>query len=88
MIDYGAAKDGYWNANHMLLQVADCFDVWNVLDRMSYLLLLWEFDHSSGHDSEPVQNHYQRFPSQDVLGKGEKHEGVSADGCLHWYNRS
>jgi hypothetical protein len=23
MIDYGAAKDGYWNANHMLVQVED-----------------------------------------------------------------
>jgi hypothetical protein len=52
MIDYGAATDGYWNANHMLLQVADCMDVWNNLDRMSYIFPLWEFDHSSGHDSE------------------------------------
>jgi hypothetical protein len=52
MINYGAHKDGYWNANHMLLQVADCQDVWDYLDRTSYLLPLWEFDHSSGHDSE------------------------------------
>jgi hypothetical protein len=27
MIDYGAAKDGYWNANHMLVQAEDCMDV-------------------------------------------------------------
>jgi hypothetical protein len=27
MIDYGTAKDGYRNANHMLVQVEDCMDV-------------------------------------------------------------
>jgi hypothetical protein len=31
MIDYGATKDGYWNASHMLVQVEDCMDVWNCL---------------------------------------------------------
>ncbi len=45
-------KYWYWNANHMLLQVANCFNVWNFLARTSYLPPLWEFDHSSGHNSE------------------------------------
>jgi hypothetical protein len=52
MIDYGAAKDSYWNANPMLVQVADCMDVWNCMTQMSYVLPLGKFDHSSGHDSE------------------------------------
>jgi hypothetical protein len=73
MINYGAAKDGYWNANHMLLQVVDCFDVWNNLDRTSYLLPLWEFDHSSGHDSER-EDGLTTSPAQLKMawGKGRK----------------
>jgi hypothetical protein len=47
MIDYGTHKDGYWNANHMLVQVADCINFWNSMTRMNYILPLWEFDHSS-----------------------------------------
>jgi hypothetical protein len=60
IIYYGAAKDSYWNASHVLVQVEDRMDMWNALTQTSYLLPLWEFDHSSGHDSEPIWAHYQR----------------------------
>ena len=42
---------------YMLLQVAICFDVQNNLDWMNYLLTLWEFNHSSGPDSEHDDGH-------------------------------
>ena len=51
-ITYGSADDGYWNSNHMLVQVEDVLDVWNTLERTSYMSPICEFDHSSGHDSE------------------------------------
>mgnify|MGYP002812833387 CR=1 FL=1 len=52
MIDYGNAKDGDWNSNHMLVQVEDVLDVWNTCVRTSYIQPVCEFDHLSGHDSE------------------------------------
>jgi hypothetical protein len=84
MIDYGAAKDGYWNANHMLVQVEDCMDVWNCLTRTSYLLPLWEFDHSSDHDSER-EDGLTTSPAHLKMswGKGRKmRESVLTDACV------
>jgi hypothetical protein len=52
MIDYGNAKDGYWNSNHMLVQAEDVLDVWNTGVCTSYIQPVYEFDHSSGHDSD------------------------------------
>jgi hypothetical protein len=52
MITYGNAQDGYWGSNHMLVQVQDILDVWNTLERTSYMQPICEFDHSSGHDCE------------------------------------
>ncbi len=48
--EYGADSDGYWNYNHMVLQLEDCADVLNHLyPQYDYLFL---FDHSSGHDKQ------------------------------------
>ena len=44
---YGANKEGYWNFNHMALQLEDCVDCLNVLYPDFAFLFL--FDHSSGH---------------------------------------
>jgi hypothetical protein len=84
MINYGAAKDGYWNANHMLLQVTDCLDVWNNLDRTSYLFPLWEFDHSSGHDSERKDGLTTSATNLKMSwGKGRQmRESVLTDACV------
>jgi hypothetical protein len=47
--EYGAAFDGYWTYNSMVLQVKDCADVLNSLypDEFEFLFL---FDHLCGHD--------------------------------------
>jgi hypothetical protein len=84
MIDYGAQKDGYWNANHMLVQVADCMDFWNAMTQTSYILPLWEFDHSSGHDCER-QDGLTTTPQHLKMtwGKGRQmRESVLTDGCV------
>jgi hypothetical protein len=48
--EYGADSDGYWNYNHMVLQLEDCVDVLKHLyPEYDYLFL---FDHSSGHDKQ------------------------------------
>jgi hypothetical protein len=48
--EYGADSDGYWNYNHMVLQLEDCVDVLKHLyPEYDYLFL---FDHSRGHDKQ------------------------------------
>ncbi len=48
--EYGADGEGYWNYNHMVMQLEDCADVLQHLyPRFDYLFL---FDHSSGHDKQ------------------------------------
>jgi hypothetical protein len=48
--EYGADSGGYWNDNHMVLQLEDCVDVLKHLNpEYDYLFL---FDHSSGHDKQ------------------------------------
>jgi hypothetical protein len=48
--EYGADSDGYWNYNHMVMQLEDCVDVLQqVYPQYDYLFL---FDHSSGHDKQ------------------------------------
>jgi hypothetical protein len=84
IIDYGAQKDGYWNANHMLVQVADCINFWNSMTQTSNILPLWEFDHLSGHDSERTDG-LTTSPAQLKMtrGKGsELRESELTDGCV------
>jgi len=48
--EYGADSEGYWNYNHMVLQLEDCVDVLQYLyPQYDYIFL---FDHSSGHDKQ------------------------------------
>jgi hypothetical protein len=84
MINYGPQKDGYWSANHMLVQVQDCMDVWNSLTWTSYLLPLWEFDHSSGHDSEREDGLTTSTAHLKMSwGKGRKmRESVLMEACV------
>jgi hypothetical protein len=50
--EYGVAGQGYWDYNHMVLQLEDCIDMLHVLqgpDKYDYMFL---FDHLSGHDKQ------------------------------------
>jgi hypothetical protein len=48
--EYGADQDGYWNYQHMVLQLEDCDDViTNLYPQYDFVFL---FDHSSGHDKQ------------------------------------
>jgi hypothetical protein len=50
--EYGVASQGYWDYNHMVLQLEDCINVLHVLqgpDNYDYMFL---FDHLSGHDKQ------------------------------------
>jgi hypothetical protein len=48
--EYGIAGQGYWDYNHMALQLEDCADVLKALyPEYDYLFL---FNHSSGHDKQ------------------------------------
>ena len=48
--EYGADQDGYWNYQHMVLQLEDCVDViTNLYPQYDFVFL---FDHSSGHDKQ------------------------------------
>jgi hypothetical protein len=48
--EYGADSEGYWNYNHMVIQLEDCVDVLKHLYPQHDFLFL--FDHSSGHDKQ------------------------------------
>lgn len=48
--EYGAANEGYWNYEHMVLQLDDCVDVVKFLYPQYDFLFL--FDHSCGHDKQ------------------------------------
>ena len=46
--EYGQNKEGYWNYDHMVLQIEDCVDVLQYMyPNFDFVFLL---DHSSGHD--------------------------------------
>ena len=47
--EYGASNEGYWNYNHMVIQVEDCVDVLKVLLEDEYDVVFM-VDHSCGHD--------------------------------------
>ena len=49
--EYGASNQGYWDYNHMVLQLEDCIDCLQALhgDKYDFMFL---FDHSSGHDKQ------------------------------------
>jgi hypothetical protein len=49
-LEYSKGKDGYWSYNHMVLQLEDCTDVFKVL--YPQFDIVFELDHSSGHDKE------------------------------------
>ena len=47
---YGAAKEGYWSYEHIILQLYDCIDVLKCLyPQYDYLFV---FDHSCGYDKQ------------------------------------
>jgi hypothetical protein len=50
MLAHGAAQDGHWSHNHMVLQIDDCFDCFKMLH--PEFDMVWELDHSSGHSAE------------------------------------
>jgi len=49
-LQHGAGNDGYWNYDHMVVQIEDCIDC------LKYLYpqfdFVFELDHSSGHAKE------------------------------------
>jgi hypothetical protein len=48
--EYGADLEGYWNYQHMVLQVEDfCDAITNLYPQYDFLFLV---DHSSGHDKQ------------------------------------
>ena len=47
--EYGASKEGYWNYNHMVIQVEDCVDVLRAMLGHDYDIVFM-VDHSCGHD--------------------------------------
>ena len=47
-LEYGASKDGYWDYNHMAIQLDDCLDVLEALHPDFDVIFL--LDHSNGHD--------------------------------------
>ena len=48
--EYGKEGEGYWDYNHMVLQLEDCADVVQILHpTYDYIFL---FDHSCGHDKQ------------------------------------
>ena len=50
ILEYGAAFEGYWNYDRMVLQMEDCVDVLKVLYPQFDIVFL--FDHSCGHDKQ------------------------------------
>ena len=49
-LGYGAEKDGYWNYEHMVVQLEDCIDcVKHLYPQFDFV---FELDHSSGHARE------------------------------------
>ncbi len=50
IFEYGANQDGYWNYQHMVLQLEDCVNViTTIYPQFDFVFL---FDHSSGHDKQ------------------------------------
>jgi hypothetical protein len=48
--EYGSSNEGYWNYDHMVLQMEDCINLMTILyPSYDYLFL---FDHSCGYDME------------------------------------
>ena len=47
-LEYGSNKGGYWDYDHMVLQLEDCFDVMRTIHPEFDAVFL--VDHSSGHD--------------------------------------
>lgn len=87
--DYGAARDGYWTYEWMIVQLEDCVDVLRVLYPEYDFVFL--FDHSCGHDR-------QREDGLNVNKLGKSFGGahpklrdskmVQADGYLGSYEHS
>lgn len=50
--EYGVSGQGYWDYNHMVLQLEDCIDVLHVLNGSDTYDYMFLFDHSSGHDKQ------------------------------------
>jgi hypothetical protein len=46
--EIGQNRDGYWNSDQMVLQIEDCVDY--IQHKYKHCLLVFFFDHSSGHD--------------------------------------
>ena len=62
--EYGAAGEGYWSYQHMVLQLGDCVDVLKMIFPQHDFLFL--FDHSCGHDK-------QREDRLNAAGEGIKY---------------
>jgi hypothetical protein len=68
--EYGADKEGYWNYEHMILQLRDCTNVVKtLLPRYDYRFL---FDHSCGHDKQRADGLNVRNMFKDYGGKQSK----------------
>ena len=50
--EYGVSGQGYWDYNHMVLQMEDCIDVLDVVHGTNTYEYQFLFDHSSGHDKK------------------------------------
>jgi hypothetical protein len=50
--EYGVAGQGYWDYNHMVLQMEDCIDVLRLLRGVQKYDFQFLYDHSSGHDKQ------------------------------------
>jgi hypothetical protein len=66
--EHGADSEGYWNCNHMALQLEDCVDViMHTYPDYEYLFL---FDFSSGHDKQSLKDFYQI--ANDMMKRAEE----------------
>ena len=71
--EYGVANEGYWNYEHMILQLDDCINVLKCLYPQYDFLFL--FDHSCGHDK-------QREDGLNVENMSKSYGGKQSFLCL------
>ena len=79
----GVNNDGYWNSNHMAIQLEDCVDCLQALygDQFDFLFL---FDHSQGHDRKrdgalDVRDMNKSFGGSS---KGKLRDSNLTEGCI------
>ena len=78
---YGKNNEGYWNYDHMVIQLEDCVDVLNAKYGKDTYNFFFYFDHSTGHDRSRPDGLNESNMNKKYGGKKNKflHDSVIID---------